>query len=166
MSSVPAGKRSWKCPECGGDVLLSMTQLDPIACEVCLVKMKGGSSTSGHPVADAVAGPVGIWQALPETTKMAIAAGALIIGFLVGMAVGFVVGKASVPREAGVQSSTSSHAGLPKIEEEEERPEAPGPGYKWVRGRERKDGTRGSGHWAKDPMFKGDDRSETKKKSK
>lgn len=89
MSSIPAGKRSWKCPECGQEVLLSTTQLDPIACDTCLSKMKsGGKAAAGNAITDAVAGPMGIWQGLPEITKLAAVAIALAIGFAGGYFVG------------------------------------------------------------------------------
>ena len=168
MSTVPAGKRSWKCPECGSDVLLSKTQLNPIACEACLNKMKGGgSAAAGTGIADAAAGPLGIWQGLPETTKLAVVAVALVAGLVIG----FIAGKSMASPPATPTRHTSSSTSEPKripreepkpfesdekrqTDVEEERPEAPGPGYKWVRGREKKDGTRGAGHWAKDPHYK------------
>ena len=159
MASIPSGKRNWKCPECGAEVLLSMTQLDPIACETCLGKMKGRSS-SDRTVTESSPGPLGIWQSLPESTKIAIAAIAFIIGLLIGLAAGYAAGKAAAP-----QSTTSIRVETETPKEiEEERPEPPGPGYKWVRGRE-KNGKRGPGHWAKDPFYKGDETASPKKKS-
>ena len=153
MSSVPAGKRIWKCPDCGGEVLLSMTQLDPMACETCLVKMKGnGRLRSDRGVAEASAGSLGVWRALPDTAKLAIVAAAFVVGLLIGLVGGFVAGKAT-----GAPSGTI-------VSEKEERPESPGPGYKWVRGREHKDGSRGQGHWARDPYYKGEDSPSSKKK--
>ncbi len=162
MSSVPAGKRSWKCPECGSEMLLSVAQLDPIACDACIVKMKGGGKSGAAPaIADAVAGPLGIWSALPETTKLGVAALMLVVGLIIG----FVAGKAmtsnsSTDRRGANRSkeSASTHESSSRDDEEADsdtvkRPEAPGPGYKWVRGRKRKDGTYGEDHWAKDPHY-------------
>ncbi len=168
MSTVPAGKRRWKCPECGSEVLLSMTQLNPIACEPCLNKLKGGGSAAvGSGIANAAAGPLGIWQGLPETTKLAVVAVALVAGLVVG----FIAGKSmALPPATPSRHTSSSDSELKRTQREEsnpvesdkqrqtdvevERPEAPGPGYKWVRGREKKDGTRGAGHWAKGPHYK------------
>ncbi len=170
MSSIPAGQRSWKCPQCGGEVLLSTTQLDPIACPACMAKLKSGQSATNQGLAGAVAGPLAIWQALPETTKLGIVAAALGIGFLGG----YVVGKATPPESvhtprAATQSretlhpkSTTSVEDSSSDEGVEDRPAAPGPGYKWVQGRKHKDGTRGTGHWAKDPRYQGDDGSAVK----
>ena len=163
MSSVPSGKRKWNCPDCGGEVLLSITQLDPIACETCMAKMKGHSgsartsTTVTNPTnSDVPAGPLGVWQSLPVTTKLAIAAMSCVVGLLLGLTVGFMVGKGTAPAATAVtRGSSNASSSAPKAEpQEEERPEAPGPGYKWVRGRERKDGTRGTGHWAKDPLYR------------
>ena len=161
MSS--AGMRSWKCPECGRDVPLAVTQLDPIACDACLAKMKGGSSSSaGSDVSSAVAGPLGTWQALPEMVKLGAVAAALIVGLLIG----FIAGQAMSPRSADSNGGPSHAKEVVADEEPEERPPAPGPGYKWVRGRIHKDGTRGSGHWAKDPFYHGDEESTGKKSSR
>ena len=178
MSSVPTGKRSWKCPECGKEVLLSTTQLDPMACDDCLAKMKGGGNAgSRNPVTDAVAGPLAIWQALPEMTKLVAVAAALIVGLLIG----YIAGQSMAARNPSTSKHESAHTNAsapvsesprpndsvsketPAAEEPEVRPDAPGPGYKWVRGRIRKDGTRGAGHWAKDPLYRGDDDTSTKK---
>jgi DNA-directed RNA polymerase subunit RPC12/RpoP len=168
MSSVPAGKRSWKCPECGDDLFLSVTQLDPIACEACLTKMKTGSSAgsgAGGGLTQMSAGPFSVWQALPETAKLGIAAAAFMVGLLIGLTMGFFVGRATVPRTiAGSGGAIGKQGGGIIEEKEEERPEPPGPGYKWVRGRTRQDGSRGPGHWAKDPFYKGDDGSSPKRR--
>lgn len=160
MSAVPSGKRQWKCPECGGERLLSMTQLDPIACESCVAKMKG-APPADRDVPQTGVGPLQVWQAFPDTTKLVIVAIAFALGLLLGLTLGFLVGKA-VTSKAVVSGHESP--GAIQIEKEEERPEQPGPNYKWVRGRERKDGTRGPGHWAKDPFYKGDDAAIPKKK--
>ena len=170
MSSVPSGKRSWKCPECGGEVFLSLTQLDPIACEVCTAKMKAGNRSAASPGA---AGPLAIWAGLPDMTKLA----AVVVALIAGLMIGYVTGKASVPTSpsSARPSSEASHSRSkvhseeaapheePVVSEsEEDRPPAPGPGYKWVQGRKKKDGTRGESHWAKDPHYKGDDDSSKK----
>ena len=166
MSSVPAGKRSWKCPECGDELLLSVTQLDPIACEACLTKMKTGSNAgAGGGLTQMSAGPLSVWQALPETVKLGIAAATFLVGLLMGLTMGFFVGKATAPHVIAGPGNVGEKQSREIIEEkEEERPEQPGPGYKWVRGRTRQDGSRGPGHWAKDPFYKGDEGSSPKKK--
>ena len=162
MSSVPSGKRQWKCPECGGEVLLSMTQLDPIACEGCLAKMKG-TSTADRSVTQASAGPLHIWQELPDATKLVVVLLSFVVGALLGLTIGYLAGKASAPRIANTGHDSPGTV-TSSNEKEEERPPQPGPNYKWVRGRERKDGTRGPGHWAKDPFYKGDDSASPKTK--
>ena len=155
--------RSWKCPECGRDVQLAVTQLDPIACDACLARMKGGrSSSAGSDISKAVAGPLGTWQALPEMIKLAAVAAALVVGLLIG----FIAGQAMSTHSADSGAQPSHNKQVVVTDEPEERPAAPGPGYKWVRGRTHKDGSRGPGHWAKDPFYKGDDDSAGKKSSK
>lgn len=162
MSSAPPGQRRWKCPQCGNEVLLSVTQLDPIACEACMAKLKSGVRTS----AAGSTGPTGLWSGLPEMTKLGIVAVALVLGLVIG----YLVGKKSVPPVAAppaearhlpvkVHTEESAPQEEPEVEQESERPPAPGPGYKWVRGRTRKDGTRGEGHWAKDPRYKAEESS-------
>ena len=170
MSSVPSGKRSWNCPECGGEVFLSLTQLDPIACDACMAKIKGGSRSAAAP---GVARPLAIWAGLPDMTKLA----AVVVALIAGLMIGYIAGKGSVPpaqssarptSEAGhprskVHSEESATHDEPAVaQSEDERPPAPGVGYKWVQGRKKKDGTRGEGHWAKDPHYKGDDDSSNK----
>lgn len=167
MSSVPAGKRLWKCPECGNEVQLSVTQLDPLACDACLAKMKSKGSSTG-PIADAAAGPLAIWSALPEVVKL----GAVVVGLIAGLVIGYIAGQvtaaSSKPEQKQHSSShTSEHAANDEDTPEDDpatRPPAPGPGYKWMPGRKHKDGTRGDGYWAKDPHYKGDE--SPKKKSK
>ena len=163
MSSVAAGKRSWKCPDCGGEVLLSITQLDPMACDACLERMRGGKVATGQEANLGPAGPLGIWQSLPEMTKLAIVAVAFVGGLLLGLTLGFFAGKSTVPAAVSHGKQAPGQSAPVIVEKEEERPEPPGPGYKWVRGRERKDGTRGPGHWAKDPFYKGSDGPSSKK---
>lgn len=157
--------RRWKCPECGREVQLAVTQLDPIACDACLAKMKGNRSSSAvSDLSNAVAGPLGTWQALPEMVKLAAVAAALVIGLLIGFIAGQIVSTRSAD-SAGRPEHTNTKV-VVEDEPSDERPPAPGPGYKWVRGRTHKDGTRGPGHWAKDPFYKGDDDSAGKKTSK
>ena len=163
MSSVPTGKRSWKCPECGSEVLLSITQLDPIACEACVTKMKGGGSSAGAPsVADAVAGPLGIWSGLPETTKLAVVVGAL----LVGLVLGYFVGQSRAPKPASSHHSTESTSDdeYATGDDAEQRPKSPGPDYKWIPSRKHRDGTQTDGHWAKIRSSKSDESSGKKAK--
>lgn len=164
MSSVAAGKRSWKCPECGGEELLSITQLDPMACDACLEKMRGGRGSANSGTNLGPVGPMGIWQSLPEMTKLAIVAVGFVGGLLLGLTLGFFAGKSMAPAPITHENPNSRQSAPVIVEKEEERPDPPGPGYKWVRGRERKDGTRGSGHWAKDPFYKGNDGPSPKKK--
>jgi hypothetical protein len=165
MSSVVAGKRSWKCPECGREVLLSVTQLDPMACEECLARMKRGSG-HGNVIADVTAAPLGVWGTLPEATKLGIVVLALVIGLLIGLVIGFFMGQGRAPQSIAVKHTAAADETESATDDAEVRPEAPGPGYKWVRGRKRSDDTRGPGHWAKDPFYKGDDGPSAKKKSK
>ena len=170
MSSVPSGKRSWKCPECGGEVFLSLTQLDPIACDACMAKIKGGNRSAA---AQGVAGPLAIWTGLPDMTKLA----AVFVALIAGLIIGYVTGKATVlpsqssarptseashPRSKVHSEESTTHDEPAVAKSEDDRPPAPGPGYKWVQGRKKKDGTRGEGHWAKDPHYKGDDDSSNK----
>ena len=85
MSSAPPGKRIWNCPDCGGEVLLSITQLDPLACPTCVTKLKGGSSpTSARSgVTGPAGGPLQIVAALPESVKLAgVGCVALLLGLL------------------------------------------------------------------------------------
>ena len=92
MSSAPPGKRVWNCPDCGGEVLLSMTQLDPLACPACVTKLKGGGSTtsSGLGATGAAGGPLQIVTALPESVRLA---GVGIVALLLGLLIGFVAGR-------------------------------------------------------------------------
>ena len=92
MSSVPAGKRRWNCPDCGDEVLLSVTQLDPMACPECLAKLKGSGSVkkSEGGAAGSVRNAVQLWQAQPEIVKLA---GVGLIALLLGLLIGFVAGR-------------------------------------------------------------------------
>src|SRR5271163_1077263 len=104
MSTVPPGKRSWKCPECGSEVLLSITQLDPIACDACLTNMKGSGQSGALPaVPDLIAGPLGLWTSLPEIMKFGIAAAGLVIGFLVG----YIAGQATVSSQPETKGASA-----------------------------------------------------------
>ena len=165
MSSIPAGNRNWKCPECGGEVLLSITQLDPIACDACVVKMKGAAPSGGFSgVADTVSGPMRVWSSFNETTKLSTVIAALVLG----LTIGFFAGKSSIPQTKSESRGHHRNSEMAPTDEKsftedgasedavELRPSRPGPGYKWVSGRKRKDGTRGDGHWAKDPHAKSD----------
>jgi hypothetical protein len=148
-----AGTREWKCPECGKVVELSVTQLDPMACDACLAKHKSRTASSPTTaLTQAVSGPLGLWTSLPEIVKL----GAVVVGLVIGLLVGFIAGQAMAPvRSAGPAAGHPKEKDdVPVADEREERPPAPGPGYHWVRGRLRKDGTRGDGHWAKDPNYK------------
>ncbi|WP_010586038.1 hypothetical protein [Schlesneria paludicola] len=169
MASASPGKRIWKCPECGRDVELSVTQLDPIACDACLPKLRGGSSSATPGLTDVVTAPLGMWQSLSDTTKLAIVVVALVAGLIIGYLVGSSVGASSKSRSFATHSAapvrenrtapktepTPDEDDSPSMNDRETRPEAPGPDYHWVKGRLRKDGSRGEGHWAKNPTSKG-----------
>jgi DNA-directed RNA polymerase subunit RPC12/RpoP len=146
MVDVPAGKRLWKCPDCGREVLLSVTQLDPLACDECLAKLKGhrtpASASTPLPLPD-----------LP--ILLAIGAALLVIGLIVG----FVAGRMSVPpppfvRPTRPADDTAKPAERPStdVNVEDDGPDEatrPGANYKWVRGYTRKDGVKVKGHWSK-----------------
>lgn len=168
MASTSPGKRIWKCPECGRDVELSVTQLDPIACDACLSKLRGSSSSASPSLGGAVAAPLGFWQSLPDTTKLVIVFVALIAGLIIGYLVGSSASSASKPAPTITRSVTPARESRaptkaesapaeddsPSDGNQDTRPEAPGPDYHWVKGRLRKDGSRGEGHWAKNPTSK------------
>ncbi len=146
MVDVPAGKRLWKCPDCGREVLLSVTQLDPLACEECLAKLKGNRSPS------AAAGAPLALPGLP--LLLGIGGGLLVIGLIVG----FVAGRMSVPpppfvrptRPAGETRSTEpTSPDAPVDDDGPDEATRPGANYKWVRGYTRKDGVKVKGHWSK-----------------
>lgn len=157
MSSIPAGKRCWKCPDCGQEVLLSITQLDPLACDACLAKLKGGGSESGN-VLQTV-------QAQPEIVKLAAVA---LVSLLLGLVIGFVAGRATAT-DAGravARSSSSDSVGREGEFDSDDSPDEstrPGPGYRWVRGYTRKDGVKVKGHWAKAPKYADPDGSSKKR---
>ena len=147
MVDVPAGKRLWKCPDCGRELLLSVTQLEPLACEECLAKLKGRRSPSA-----ATATPL----ALPGLPILLAIGGALLV---IGLIIGFVAGRMSVPpppfvrptRPAG-ETARSAEPSSPEAAVEDEGPDEatrPGANYKWVRGYTRKDGVKVKGHWSK-----------------
>ncbi len=163
MSSAPPGKRVWNCPDCGGEVLLSMTQLDPLACSACVTKLRGGGSTtsSGSGATGATGGPLQIVTALPESVKLA---GVGIVALLLGLLIGFVAGRVTAPQPAVTARSSSVPAVSPSRESsrakdietdeepiiEDERPnEATRPSLnsKWSKGYTRKDGVKVKGHW-------------------
>lgn len=168
MASASPGKRRWKCPECGNEFELSTTQLDPIACDACLTKMKTGGRA--RPSATGTAngsGPIGVWSALPEIVKLS----AVLAAFLAGLWFGYLFGRSTAPKPTPTKVSQSHPQEAPHApataptppetheqpksastgsdESAEERPPAPGPNYHWVKGRLLKDGTRGKGYWAK-----------------
>lgn len=148
MVDVPAGKRLWKCPDCGREIQLSVTQLDPLACDECLAKLKGTRPAASAATPLAVPG-------LPML--LAIGGGLLVLGLIIG----FIAGRASVPPAPFVRPTRPDHAessspktepSTPASEPEDDTPDEatrPGPNYKWVRGYTRKDGVKVKGHWAK-----------------
>jgi hypothetical protein len=154
MSSVPAGQRRWKCPDCGREILLSITQLDPMACELCLQKLKGGHSGSSKESQNPIS-PVQVPSGLVPL---------LIVGLVmlvVGIMIGVVLGRTTVPASPAIRparSDEASHRSTPDLapssasrdDQEPDESSRPGPGYKWVRGYTRKDGVAVKGHWAKD----------------
>lgn len=173
MSSAPPGKRVWNCPDCGGEVLLSMTQLDPLACPACVTKLKGGSSPAktGSGVTGAAGGPLQPLQivaALPESVKLA---GVGIVALLLGLLIGFVAGRVTAPQSTVAARGSSVPAASPsrepsrstsrakEIEADEEpimeaeRPNEatrPSPNSKWSKGYTRKDGVKVRGHWMRE----------------
>jgi len=151
MTTVPAGQRLWKCPDCGKEVLLSITQLDPIACDECLAKLKGGGGTKATSGQNELTA-----RFVSLVPVLAVGGGMLLAGLLVG----FIAGRASVPpppfvRPTRPEDDSGTHRSAePAVAKEAEEPDEatrPGPGYKWVRGYQRKDGVKVKGHWAKDP---------------
>ena len=153
MADIAAGQRKWKCPDCGTEVLLSITQLDPMACDACLAKLKQGRS---KPVKTAVPG----MPALPSGLLSLLVVGGAMLVF--GLAIGFVLGRISAPAPVirptrpDDETKAPGRSSEPATEAETEAPDEstrPGDGYKWVRGHTRKDGVKVKGHWAKDPNF-------------
>ena len=170
MSSAPPGKRVWNCPDCGGEVLLSMTQLDPLACPACVTKLKGGGSTtsSGLGATGAAGGPLQIVTALPESVRLA---GVGIVALLLGLLIGFVAGRVTAPQSTAAVRGSSVPAASPSREPsrstsrakdieadeepimEDERPNEatrPSPGSKWSKGYTRKNGVKVKGHWMRE----------------
>ena len=159
MTNPPAGQRTWKCPDCGRELLLSITQLDPMACDACLAKLKGSLEESqvGTAPASILAKPVAV--------------GGIML--VIGLAAGFVLGRLSVPpapfvRPTRPAESSQTTPDSPKEHEhastadEPDESTRPGPGYKWVRGYTRKDGVKVKGHWAKDPSYTEPDKKRKK----
>ena len=167
MSFVPAGKRRWNCPDCGAEVLLSITQLDPMACEACLAKLKGGGSSGkgGGAAADTVGNVLQTVNAQPVGVKLAaVGIIALLVGLLIGGPIGFVAGRVTAPPTAASRDASSSKPTANRSADRDEAPamhdEAPdestrpGPGHKWVKSYTRKDGVKVKGHWARDPNYR------------
>ncbi|MBM4075134.1 MAG: hypothetical protein FJ267_05775 [Planctomycetes bacterium] len=155
---------------------MSITQLDPLACEDCLTKLKGGKSAKRS---DEITGGSSNLSAVPDMLKIA---GGALIGLLVGLAIGFGIGRMTAPR--GDSSNTSSQSTErsrreyqktspitrsnrdsndrdletrsstdEKSASQSNSPDEstkPGPGYRWVNEYTRKDGSKVKGHWAKD----------------
>jgi hypothetical protein len=147
LTSTPAGQRLWKCPDCGADVLLPITRLDPLACDACLAKLKG----SGSPSTSAA----GAGSISPEILKLlAVVLATLGIGLVIGFIAGRwtaspqVIVRPTRPDNDRPESSSGAEAVVDEAPDESTRP---GPDYKWVRGYTRKDGVKVKGHWAKDP---------------
>ncbi len=158
MSSVPPRKRVWNCPDCGGEVLLSMTQLDPLACPACVTKLKGGSSSTsaGSSVTGAAGGPLQIAAALPESVKLAAVG---IVALLLGLLIGFVAGRVTAPQSAsptqsaalpGASSPSDSTRSKERDADSEDPSEESRPGHKWVKSYTRKDGVNVKGYWSRD----------------
>lgn len=162
MADVPAGQRKWKCPDCGTEILLPITQLDPMACDACMAKLKRGLSKP----ADATTATDNSGQA--ALLRLLIVGGAMLG---IGLLVGFVIGRMSVPAPFVRPTRPDDDSEKRPVRSSETVPDAetdtpdestrPGAGYKWVRGYTRKDGVKVKGHWAKDPNF---DESDKKRK--
>ena len=156
MLSVPAGKRRWNCPDCGAEVLLSITQLDPLACEACRAKLKGGGAA-----ADPVGNVLQTVNAQPVGVKLA---GVGIIALLIGLLIGFVAGRVASPQTVASSAASSSKPTASRSAERDEEPAThdvtpdestrPGPDHRWVKGYTRKDGVKVKGHWARDPNYR------------
>lgn len=137
-------------------MLLSITQLDPLACVACLAKLKEGGAA-----ADPVGNVLQTVNAQPVGVKLA---GVGIIALLIGLLIGFVAGRVAAPQT--VVSSTASPS-KPTATRSADRDEEsslhdqapdestrPGPGHRWVKGYTRKDGVKVKGHWARDPNYR------------
>jgi len=146
--------RKWKCPDCGRELSLSVTQLDPVACDECLARLKGSPAAS-------VAAASGITVSPP--VLIAAACVLLAVGGLLGLVAGFAAARILMPAApASVSDGAKSPASHPQQPPESpSEPKAdtpdestrPGPGYRWVRGYTRKDGVKVKGHWARDPSY-------------
>lgn len=158
---MSSDKRTWKCPECGSAVELSIFQLDPLACDACMAKRKSGGSSKTAVSNDAApaSGPMAQVAGLPDIVK--IAAG-LVVGLLLGLIIGFTAGRLTAPQVAqrGTEpsrSTTTRHDESSNRDTEDDEPDEstrPGSDSKWVKGYTRKDGTKVKGHWAKDSSKK------------
>jgi len=152
MSSVPAGKRQWNCPDCGGEVLLSITQLDPLACPECLTRLKGGASEQrGH--GSAAGNATSLLQSLPEIVRLV---GVGLLSLLLGLLIGFVAGRVTAPKLTPTTATSpakpdSTDRNVDSDADVVESDEEARPGYRWVKGYTRKDGVKVKGHWARDP---------------
>ena len=154
MLSLPAGKRRWNCPDCGAEVLLSITQLDPLACEVCLAKLKGGGAAT-----DPVGNVLQTVNAQPVSVKLA---GVGFIALLVGLLIGFVAGRITAPQTVTPRDALPVRSSSTRSAERDEEPamhdetpdESTRPGHRWVKGYTRKDGVKVKGHWARDPNYR------------
>jgi len=144
-------------------VLLSITQLDPLACEACLAKLKrGGPWGKGG---GAAADPVGnVLQTVNAQSVGVKLVGVGILALLVGLLIGFVTGRVSAPQTAAPTAASSSKPAATRSAERNEVPAThdetpdestrPGPGHRWIKGYTRKDGVQVKGHWARDPNYR------------
>lgn len=143
-------------------MLLSITQLDPLACDACLAKLKGGSSgKGGGSAADPVGTVLQTVNAQPVGVKLA---GVGITALLFGLLIGFAAGRVTAPQTAATQAASSSKPAATRSAERDEEPAThdetpdestrPGPGHRWIKGYTRKDGVKVKGHWARDPNYR------------
>lgn len=122
-----------------------MTQLDPVACDDCLARLKGARNATATNPAPAFA--------LPAIT--------LLIGLVIGGVTGFVAGRLTSPTSPAptVSKPTQGLKPAPPVtipgdvtdSNGPDESTRPGPDYRWVRGYTRKDGVKVKGHWARDP---------------
>ena len=144
-------------------MLLSITQLDPLACHECLVKLKGGGSSGkgGGGAADPVGNVLQTVNAQPVGVKLA---GVGILALIVGLLISFAAGRVTAPQTAASSAASPSNPTATRSADRDEEPALhdqtpdestrPGPGHRWVKGYSRKDGVKVKGHWARDPNYR------------
>ena len=140
-------------------MLLSITQLDPMACHECLTKLKEGgpSGKGGGAAADPVGNVLQTVNAQPVGVKLA-AVGSL------ALLIGFAAGRVTAPQAAASRDALPERSSSSRSVDRDEEPDVrdatpdessrPGPGHRWVKVYSRKDGVKVKGHWARDPNYR------------